>query len=182
MSVVVSHLYTHREVFLRELTSNAGDAISKTRILALTDPSILDSAPSLNISITPHKESKTLVIADSGIGMTRDELQRNLGTIARSGTSDFLKKMESGGEKSSNLIGQFGLGSFFKGLLKGLSADFRRTGFYSSFLVADRVSVASKANGDDTQWVFESNADAQEFTVKKDPRGNTIGRGTEITL
>jgi len=164
MSVVVSHLYHHKEVFLRELTSNAGDAISKTRILALTDSSILDSAPHLNISITPNKKSKTLVIADSGVGMTREELQRNLGTIARSGTSDFLKKMESGGDKSSNLIGQFGLG------------------FYSSFLVADRVEVASKSNGDDSQWIFESKADAAEFTVRKDPRGNTLGRGTEITL
>ena len=113
MSVVVSHLYHHKDVFLRELTSNAGDAISKTRILALTDPSILDAAPALNISIRPHKESRTLVITDSGVGMTREELQKNLGTIARSGTSEFLTKMESGGEKSSNLIGQFGLGMLY---------------------------------------------------------------------
>jgi heat shock protein beta len=110
---VVSHLYHHRDVFLRELTSNSGDAIEKTRLLALTDASVLDAAPQLNISIKAYPDEKKLVIADSGIGMTRDELAKNLGTIARSGTSEFLSKMESapaGANTGSNLIGQFGLG------------------------------------------------------------------------
>jgi heat shock protein beta len=102
--------------------------------------------------------------------MTKEELQKNLGTIARSGTSEFLSKLENSpsNEKnsgtSSNLIGQFGLG------------------FYSSFLVADRVLVSSKSNDDDKQWVFESNADAAEFKISEDPRGSNLGRGTEITL
>jgi heat shock protein beta len=111
-SAAVSHLYHHRDVFLRELTSNAGDAIEKTRLLALTDASILDAAPQLNISIQAFPDENKLVIADSGIGMTRDELAKNLGTIARSGTSEFLSKIEnaSSDNKGSNLIGQFGLG------------------------------------------------------------------------
>jgi heat shock protein beta len=107
-------------------------------------------------------------LTDSGVGMTKEELQKNLGTIARSGTSEFLSKLDKSNEKTSgtgsNLIGQFGLG------------------FYSSFLVADRVLVSSKSNEDDKQWVFESNADAAEFKISEDPRGNNLGRGTEITL
>jgi heat shock protein 90kDa beta len=99
---------------------------------------------------------------DSGIGMTKDQLTSNLGTIARSGTTEFLAALEKG--KGDNLIGQFGLG------------------FYSSFLVADRVTVASKANDSPAQYIFESEADAQSFTIAEDPRGNTLGRGTEITL
>ncbi|EGG04775.1 uncharacterized protein MELLADRAFT_88520 [Melampsora larici-populina 98AG31] len=166
MRVVVSHLYHDRDVFLRELISNSGDALEKLRFASLTDSSVLDTAPALNISIMADKPSKRLIIRDSGVGMTKSELQKNLGTIARSGTSEFLSKLEKGEktETSNNLIGQFGLG------------------FYSSFLVADRVLVSSKSNSDDKQWVFESNADAAEFKISEDPRGNSLGRGTEITL
>ncbi|KAH9817316.1 Hsp90 protein-domain-containing protein [Melampsora americana] len=166
MRVVVSHLYHDRDVFLRELISNSGDALEKLRFASLTDSSVLDTAPALNISIMADKPSKRLIIRDSGVGMTKSELQKNLGTIARSGTSEFLSKLEKGEKTgtSSNLIGQFGLG------------------FYSSFLVADRVLVSSKSNSDDKQWVFESNADAAEFKISEDPRGNSLGRGTEITL
>lgn len=101
--------------------------------------------------------------------MTREELQKNLGTIARSGTSEFLSKLEGSDDPKksntgSNLIGQFGLG------------------FYSSFLVADRVLVASKSNADEKQWIFESRADVPEFKIAEDPRGTSLGRGTEITL
>lgn len=172
MKVVVSHLYHDRDVFLRELLSNSGDALEKLRFASLTDPKVLDSAPALNITLVADLPSKRLIIRDSGVGMTKEELQKNLGTIARSGTSEFLSKLEkSASDKStaasatgSNLIGQFGLG------------------FYSSFLVADRVLVSSKSNADDKQWVFESNADAAEFKISEDPRGNSLGRGTEITL
>ncbi|POV96198.1 hypothetical protein PSHT_15271 [Puccinia striiformis] len=142
MKVVVSHLYHDRDVFLRELLSNSGDALEKLRFASLTDPKVMDSAPALNITIVADVPSKRLIIRDSGVGMTKEELQKNLGTIARSGTSEFLSKLEkSPSDKSSgtgsNLIGQFGLG------------------FYSSFLVADRVLVSSKSNDDDKQWVFE---------------------------
>lgn len=171
MKVVVSHLYHDRDVFLRELISNSGDALEKLRFASLTDPQVLDTAPALNISIIADKPTKRLIIRDSGVGMTKEELQKNLGTIARSGTSEFLSKLEKspGNDKaasptSSNLIGQFGLG------------------FYSSFLVADRVLVSSKSNADDRQWVFESSADAAEFKISEDPRGPSLGRGTEITL
>ncbi|KAG0149462.1 hypothetical protein CROQUDRAFT_653531 [Cronartium quercuum f. sp. fusiforme G11] len=166
MRVVVSHLYHDRDVFLRELISNSGDALEKLRFASLTDSSVLDTAPALNISIIADKPSKRLIIRDSGVGMTREELQKNLGTIARSGTSEFLSKLEKGETTgaSTNLIGQFGLG------------------FYSSFLVADRVLVASKSNADEKQWVFESRADAAEFKISEDPRGPSLGRGTEITL
>lgn len=178
MKVVVSHLYHDREVFLRELLSNSGDALEKLRFNSLTKPEILDSAPALNISVIADLPSKRLIIRDSGVGMTKEELQKNLGTIARSGTSEFLTKLEKSpssssspsdkttpaGATSSNLIGQFGLG------------------FYSSFLVADRVLVSSKSNDDDKQWVFESKSDASEFKISEDPRGNSLGRGTEITL
>ncbi|MBW0505554.1 hypothetical protein O181_045269 [Austropuccinia psidii MF-1] len=168
MKLVVSHLYHDRYVFLRELISNSGDALEKLRFNSLTDPSALDTAPALNISIVADKPSKRLIIRDSGIGMTKEELQKNLGTIARSGTSEFLAKLEKSSDDqsspSSSLIGQFGLG------------------FYSSFLVADRVLVASKSNADEKQWVFESQADAAEFKISEDPRGNSLGRGTEITM
>ncbi|KAI8447634.1 Hsp90 protein-domain-containing protein [Phakopsora pachyrhizi] len=170
MKVVVSHLYHDRDVFLRELVSNSGDALEKLRFASLTDPTVLDTAPALNISIIADKPSKRLIIRDSGVGMTREELQKNLGTIARSGTSEFLSKLEKGSQSdkasgtSSNLIGQFGLG------------------FYSSFLVADKVLVSSKSNADDKQWIFQSDSNAAEFKISEDPRGPSLGRGTEITL
>jgi heat shock protein beta len=150
-------------------------------LLALTDASILDAAPQLNISIQAFPDENKLVIADSGIGMTRDELAKNLGTIARSGTSEFLSKIEnaSSDNKGSNLIGQFGLGELRAA--REVRPDLP-PGFYSSFLVAHRVSVASKSVNDADQWVFESDANADEFKIKKDPRGVTLGRGTEITL
>ena len=109
--LTVQHLYHHRDVFLRELTSNSGDAIEKVRLLALTDSSVLEPAPSLNITIKAFPDQNKLIIADSGVGMTRDELSKNLGTIARSGTSEFLSKMENAQDNTgSSLIGQFGLG------------------------------------------------------------------------
>ncbi|CDS08828.1 hypothetical protein LRAMOSA10189 [Lichtheimia ramosa] len=162
MSLIINSLYKSREIFLRELVSNASDALDKIRFLSLTDSSALASEDKLEIKIAANPEAKTLVITDTGVGMTRDQLKQNLGTIAKSGTSEFLAKLEENKDDVSQ-IGQFGVG------------------FYSVFLVADKVTVASKSNEDDTQYVWSSQA-VDDFVIAKDPRGNTLKRGTEITL
>ncbi|KAI8139576.1 Hsp90 protein-domain-containing protein [Fennellomyces sp. T-0311] len=161
MSLIINSLYKTREIFLRELISNASDALDKIRFMALTDSTALSSNTKLSISIAADPESKTITITDTGVGMTREQLKQNLGTIAKSGTSEFLAKVESSKDAVSQ-IGQFGVG------------------FYSVFLVADKVTVASKSNEDD-QYVWSSQA-VDDFVIAKDPRGNTLGRGTQITL
>lgn len=162
MHLIINSLYKSREIFLRELISNASDALDKIRFLSLTDPEALKSKSDLRITIAADPESKTLVITDSGIGMTRQQLKDNLGTIAKSGTSEFLAKMEQNTDAITQ-IGQFGVG------------------FYSVFLVADKVTVASKSNDDEDQHIWQSTA-VDDFTIAKDPRGNTLLRGTQITL
>lgn len=174
--IVIESLYSHREVFLRELISNANDAIEKLRLTALKDKSVWDGVAPLNITLQLYKDpegkSGRLVISDTGIGMSPEELTANLGTLAKSGTSEFLAKADtssSGSGGNGNLIGAFGLG------------------FYSSFLVADKVYVSSlpppsAANPNPVQHVFASSSEEPSFEVYKDPRGNTLGRGTEITL
>ncbi|KAF4746236.1 hypothetical protein FOZ63_014767, partial [Perkinsus olseni] len=162
MDIIINSLYTHKEVFLRELISNAADALEKARYNSLQDPEYLKEKPELGIKIDYDDNANTLTIIDSGIGMTKADLINNLGTVAKSGTSNFLEAMAEGGS-DANLIGQFGVG------------------FYSAFLVADKVSVASKNNDDPEQHIWESSADAS-FSVGPDPRGDTLGRGTEITL
>lgn len=150
----------NREVFLRELISNASDALDKLRFLAVSASEILGDMKELSIKVSYNEKLKTLTIRDTGIGMTRTELINNLGTLAKSGTKKFLESMAEGGDLG--LIGQFGVG------------------FYSVYLVADKVRVVTK-NNEDEQYIWESTADSS-FTIAKDPRGNTLGRGTEITM
>ncbi|KAJ3333532.1 hypothetical protein HDU93_008486, partial [Gonapodya sp. JEL0774] len=157
----VWNLYKSKEIFLRELISNAADALDKIRFVSLTNKDALVSNEYLNITIRANKEANTLTIRDSGIGMTKSDLIKNLGTIAKSGTSDFIRALENN-TADMNLIGQFGVG------------------FYSIYLVADTVTVVSKNNAD-KQHIWESAAE-NSFTVIEDPRGDTLGRGTEITL
>merc|ERR1719436_343819 len=125
------------------------------------DESFLGDTKDLEVKLEHDPEAKTISIVDTGIGMSKADLINNLGTVAKSGTTNFLEAMAEGAD--ANLIGQFGVG------------------FYSAFLVADRVSVTSKCNDDPVQHVWESSADAS-FTVVDDPRGNTLGRGTRVTL
>lgn len=159
MDIIINSLYKNKEVFLRELISNASDALDKIRFLALTMAGLGDMSE-LEIKISFNEEQKTLTIRDNGIGMSKADLVANLGTVAKSGTSEFFEKLSEGQDLS--LIGQFGVG------------------FYSVYLVADKVRVVSKTHNDD-QYIWESTADSS-FSVAKDPRGDTLGRGTEITM
>ena len=161
MDIIINSLYTDKQVFLRELISNAADALEKARFLSVQDEAYLGETKDLEIKLEFDSEAKTLSLIDTGIGMTKADLINNLGTVAKSGTTNFLEAMAEGGD--ANLIGQFGVG------------------FYSAFLVADKVTVTSKSNEDDTQHVWESSADAS-FSVVEDPRGSTLGRGSRITL
>lgn len=163
MKLIINSLYRNKEIFLRELISNASDALDKIRLLSLTDKSVLDSNPELNIRIKADKEANMLHITDTGIGMTKDDLVNNLGTIAKSGTAEFLNKMQDSAtaQEMNDMIGQFGVG------------------FYSAFLVADRVVVTSKHNSD-KQYIWES--DSGSFSIAEDPRGDSLKRGTTVSL
>jgi len=163
MDIIINALYSNREVFLRELMSNSADALDKIRYLSLSDSAILGDTPELEIKISFDTKKKTLTVRDTGIGMTKEELIKNLGVVARSGTTEFAEAVAAGGKDPLSLIGQFGVG------------------FYSVYLVGDRVTVASKSATDPVQHVWQSDAD-RTFKVGVDPRGNTLGRGTSVTI
>jgi HSP90 family molecular chaperone len=161
LSLVINSLYSHKEIFLRELVSNASDALDKLRFRSMTEPELLAEDADLELRILPDAEKGTLTIEDTGIGMTRDELVKNLGTIAHSGSREFLEGLAQRGQKDMQLIGQFGVG------------------FYSAYLVADHVEVVSRAPGKDLPaWKWASDAKGS-FTVEPAERAT---RGTAITL
>jgi len=161
MDLIVNSLYSNKDVFLRELVSNASDACDKLRFVSLSEPNAMAGNEELKIKIRGDEASKTLVIEDTGIGMSKEDLVSSLGTIARSGTAKFMEMLKSQSD-GENLIGKFGVG------------------FYSAFLVADKITVTSKNHTDDKTWTWESEINANSYTIRESEE--TMTRGTKIVL
>ncbi|MDO9450412.1 MAG: ATP-binding protein, partial [Rugosibacter sp.] len=162
LQLMIHSLYSNREIFLRELISNASDACDKLRFEALNNAALLENEGEFSIRVSYDKTARTLTVSDNGIGMSREEAVANLGTIAKSGTREFFSQLSGDQKKDAGLIGQFGVG------------------FYSSFIVADRVTVVTRRAGaaadQGVRWESEG---AGEFTIEA---VNKAARGTEITL
>ena len=158
LDIVIHSLYSNKEIFLRELISNAADACDKLRYAILTHPELAAGTDGFKITVAPDKKAKTLTVTDNGIGMNRDDLVNHLGTIARSGSAEFIKSLSGDKQKDMALIGQFGVG------------------FYASFMVADKVQVRTKKAGEDAGWLWESDG-AGSFTITPDknaPQGTSV--------
>ncbi|MEO0054110.1 MAG: hypothetical protein RLZZ50_57, partial [Verrucomicrobiota bacterium] len=162
LDIVIHSLYTEKEIFLRELVSNASDATEKLRHLQLTEKAVHDPERALEITVIPDEKAKTLVIEDAGLGMTGEELVKFLGTIAHSGSKNFLKALQEGGQKNSNLIGQFGVG------------------FYAAFMVASKVEVFSRSWQPDAPAHVWTSEGAGTYTLSPAPEHTS--RGTKIVL
>ena len=160
LHLVTHSLYSNKEIFLRELISNASDACDKLRFEAINDPALFEDAPNLDVRITLDKKARTLTITDNGIGMTEQEAIDNLGTIAKSGTKDFVSRLTGDQKADSQLIGQFGVG------------------FYSGFIVADKITVESRRAGMEKQhgvrWISGGSGDFQVETIERAQRGTSV--------
>ncbi len=159
LKLVTHSIYSNKEIFIRELIANANDAIQKTKILAAGDASYLGDEIDLNIKITIDKDKKTLTLEDTGIGMSSEDVEAHIGTIAKSGTKSFLEKLKDIKDTPNNLVGQFGIG------------------FYSAFMVADKVEIFTKANGSD--GVYRSSTGDADYEIEKNDKSD---RGTRIVL
>ena len=160
LEIVAHSLYSEKEIFLRELISNASDACDRLRYAALTEPALTDGDTDYRVVLTPDKSARTLTVADNGVGMNRDELIENLGTIARSGTAAFINELSGDARKDMSLIGQFGVG------------------FYSAFMVAEKVEVLSRKAGESEGWRWVSDGKG-EFTIEPLPEAT---RGAKIIV
>jgi len=160
LHIVANSLYSEREVFLRELISNAADACDKLRYLALTAPDLVAGDPDYKVRLAIDVEAKTLTISDNGVGMNEAELDQNLGTIASSGTGAFVENLSGDDKKDVGLIGQFGVG------------------FYAAFMVSEKVEVLTRRAGEDSGWIWASDG-LGEYTVAS---ADKAGHGTIITL